>query len=223
MLDRQYPTDPATRTKSWRFFTILSVIAFACISCNDTSQQTSSSQRWPVQPPRITEGGRMPLTDSAPTIPTALIAPPSPNGLATDTPTVLATTIPISYEAEALQNTRASGARVISCSGCSGGYRVGDLGLQSNGTSGTLQFNNVWEPRTDNYPLVVYYTDGATYARYFDISVNGGQGKGYRPPNTGDWNTVGTYKITITLNAGSNTILFYNVKYHSPDIDRIAV
>lgn len=222
MLDRQCPTDSATRAKSWWLFPILSVIALTCISCNDISKQASSSQGGPVQPPHITEGGRMPLTDSAPIIPTASIAP-SPNGLTTDTPTVLSTTTPTSYEAESLQNTQAGGARVISCSGCSGGYRVGDLGSQSNGASGTLKFNNVWEPHADNYPLVVYYTDGATYTRYFYISVNGGREKGYKPPDTRDWNTVGTYKITITLNAGNNTILFYNAKYHAPDIDRIVV
>jgi len=146
----------------------------------------------------------------APQPPAPASQPPAP------APTAIATST--SYEAEAPQNALVGGADVLSCSGCSGGEKVGNIT-----GNGILQFNNVWEPSTDNYTLVVYYIDGASYTRYFDISVNGGPGKGYTPPDTRDWNTVGAFKITIALNAGNNTIEFYNAKYHAPDIDRILV
>src|SRR5260370_2251238 len=67
MLGRQYSSGLTVIRKRWLLLGILSVIALACASCSDTAQQTSSSGGGgAVQPAHITEGGRMPLTDSVP-------------------------------------------------------------------------------------------------------------------------------------------------------------
>src|SRR5260370_21451968 len=66
MLGRQYSSGFPVIRKRWLLLAILSVIALACASCSDTAQQTFSSGGGTVQPAHIAEGGRMPLTDSAP-------------------------------------------------------------------------------------------------------------------------------------------------------------
>jgi hypothetical protein len=122
-----------------------------------------------------------------------------------------------SYEAESSANTLAGGAVVASCSTCSGGQKVGYVG---NG--GTLQFNNVSKASAGSYTLVIYYCDGDS-GRTAYMSINGGSGTAINFAGTGGWNTVGTYAVTVSLNAGNNTIKFYNSSAYAPDFDRIAV
>src|SRR5947199_5134807 len=100
MLDREHPSQLRARAKSWCFFTILSVIALACVSCSNASQQASSSRGGTVQPPHITEGGRMALTDSVPPqediTPTVSVSAPTPPRVpATAHPTPIPLTLQI--------------------------------------------------------------------------------------------------------------------------------
>jgi hypothetical protein len=54
---------------------------------------------------------------------------------------------------------------MVVCLGCSGGYRVGYIGLRvQKNTNGTLQFNNLWEPYAGDYTLTVYYVNGDSTA-----------------------------------------------------------
>ena len=116
MLARHSPSDLAIRTTRWWFFTILSAIALACVSCSNAAQQTSSSQGRTVQSPPITKSGQMPLTDSVPPqgnmTPTAPVSTPQ-SVQVTTTPIVRppspTPTTPRSYQAEAPQNTWGSG------------------------------------------------------------------------------------------------------------------
>ena len=64
MLARYYRSDLATRTKRWRFFMVLSMIALFYISCSDATHQISSSRQGTVQSPHTTKAKGMPLTDS---------------------------------------------------------------------------------------------------------------------------------------------------------------
>jgi hypothetical protein len=123
---------------------------------------------------------------------------------------------PTSYEAEAPANTIAGGARVSSCSACSGGKKVGYVG---NG--GTLTFNGVTAPSDGNYNVTIGYLDGE--GRQADVSVNGGPGQLLQFASTGDFNTLGTMTIRLHLAAGSNTIEFANPTAYAPDFDRILV
>jgi len=153
------------------------------------------------------------ILPSAQAVITPATYPPSP---ATYPPSPMATpapTTPTSYEAEASQNTLTGGAAVASCSECSGGYRVIRIG--KNG----MQFNNVLERNAGNYLLTIYYEDGK---RTFYISVNGGTAKSLYVAS-GSEGTVSTISLTIALNAGANTIKFFNPVNLTPDIDRIVV
>ncbi len=130
---------------------------------------------------------------------------------------------PTSYEAESPQNTIAGTAKVISCSGCSGGYRVGILGLQSNGGEGTLRFNNVNKSSAGRYTLTIYYTEGDAGSMTGYISVNARSAITFIGSDTGSFSTVRTVNVVVSLSAGDNTIEFSNTHDRSPSIDKIVV
>jgi chitodextrinase len=124
---------------------------------------------------------------------------------------------PGSYEAEASGNTLAGTAVVASCSGCSGGSKVGYLG---NG--GTLTFNGVNGNSGGATTVTIYYASAV--ARTAQVSVNGGTATTVSFPATADWNTVGTATATLTLAAGTgNAIKIANATDWAPDIDRIVI
>jgi transposase-like protein len=150
--------------------------------------------------------------------PSPTTRPPVP----TPTPTVIDK--PISYEAEASDNTLTGSALVITCSPCSGGERVGSLGVQpSKNVDGSLQFNHVNKNRAGTYTLTIYFTQGDPGNRTTYISVNGGSAITCQAASTGSWYTVATVSVTVSLNAGNNTIKLFNPSSNAPDIDRIVV
>jgi hypothetical protein len=122
-----------------------------------------------------------------------------------------------SYEAEANGNTISGGAQITGCGGCSGGQKVNWIG---NG--GYVTFNNV-SGSAGSATLTIYYTNGSGAARTFYVSINGGSGTSISCPATADWATVGSVTMTVSLNAGSNTIRFYNDSAGAPDLDRITI
>lgn len=126
-------------------------------------------------------------------------------------------------EAEAASNTRAGGANVVACPGCSGGSKVGNVG---NG--GTVQFNGVQAPTAGTYVLRVGYL--AEDPRSFTVSVNGGATQSVSPPRSGKgnagnpsgWDIVRDVEVVVSLNAGANTVTIGGSGY-APDIDRLIV
>ncbi len=61
-------------------------------------------------------------------------------------------------------------------------------------------------------------------ARSAAVSVNGGGATSHKFPSTGDWGTVETVSVPLTLKAGANTITFDSGESgYAPDIDRIDV
>jgi hypothetical protein len=123
---------------------------------------------------------------------------------------------PTSYEAESSNNTIAGGARVSSCSACSGGKKVGYVG-----SGGTLTFNGVTAPSDGTYNVTIGYLDGEGRQAY--VSVNGGPGQLLQFTSTGDFDTLGTMTVPLHLDSGSNTIEFANPSAYAPDFDRILV
>jgi chitodextrinase len=122
-----------------------------------------------------------------------------------------------SYEAEASGNTLSGGAVVASCTGCSGGAKVGYLG---NGA--TLRINGIDGGTGGAKTVTVYYASAV--ARSFTIAANGGTATTVNAPATADWNTVGSVTATLTLNSGTgNTITIANPSNWAPDIDRIVI
>ncbi len=124
-----------------------------------------------------------------------------------------------SYEAESSANTLAGGAVVAACSGCSGGSKVGYVGL-----GGTLQFNNIQASSSGTATVTIYYIDGDT-GRSAQMSVNGGTLTTitFHGTNDANWNVVQSLTVSVSLNAGNNTIKFSNASASAPDFDRITV
>jgi hypothetical protein len=53
--------------------------------------------------------------------------------------------------------------------------------------------------------------------------VNGGPATVFDGSPTGSYSTVATLNVVVSLNAGNNTIEFYNPQDKAPDIDKIVV
>jgi hypothetical protein len=122
------------------------------------------------------------------------------------------------HEAEASGNTIAGGASVVSCSGCSGGAKVGNVG-----GSGYVIINNVDAAVAGTYLLQLSYVDGDS-SRTAIITVNG---KSFEQPlpgtNDNNWDSAQTITIPVQLNTGANTIQFGNPTDYVSDIDKITV
>jgi hypothetical protein len=133
-----------------------------------------------------------------------------------------------SYEAEASGNTLGGSAVVRTCSTCSGGQLIGNVGNGSGG-NGTLRFNAVNVTTAGSHHLVISYLNGdsSTYgigtSRTASVSINGGSAFTVSFPATGDWTEVVTTDISVNLNAGNNTIAFSNSSAWAPDFDKIDV
>jgi uncharacterized protein YkwD len=124
---------------------------------------------------------------------------------------------PSVYEAEAATNTLAGGARVGSCSTCSGGKKVGWIGANR----GVLTFTNV---RADAAgPATVTITYATRARRTAQLSVNGAQPTALAFSGTGSYTKPGTVAATVTLTAGANTLRFSNPTGWAPDLDKIQV
>jgi hypothetical protein len=123
----------------------------------------------------------------------------------------------VATEAEASGNTRSGSAAVASCSGCSGGAKVRFLG---NGASNFVTVNGVNAPAAGSYTLTISYTVSGT--RTFFVSVNGGAAQQVSTTGT-SWATPASTTVTIALNAGSNTIKFFNNTAFAADLDRISI
>src|SRR5262249_2554232 len=108
-----------------------------------------------------------------------------------------------SYETEA--GTLAGGARVSTCAACSGGRKAGYVG---NG--GTVTFTNVNVPSAGSYQVTLVYCDGSTTGRQAVVSANGGTGQTITFTPTGSFNTPGSLVVTLTLNAGVNSVQIGN-------------
>ncbi|MGW0581901.1 alpha-galactosidase D [Streptomyces sp. NPDC002920] len=120
------------------------------------------------------------------------------------------------YEAEAPANTLGGNASVADCSACSGDRKVGNLYL-----GGKLTFTDVVVDKPGTYQIKVDYISGDSRAA--NVSANGGGATRHTFPATGDWGTVDSVHVPVTLKAGANTITFDSGSGYAPDIDRIDV
>jgi hypothetical protein len=120
------------------------------------------------------------------------------------------------YEAEATTNTLSGNADIADCSACSGAHKVGNLYL-----GGKLTINSVVAAKAGTYQVKIAYVSGDS--RSVAVSANGNGATSHKFPSTGDWGTVGTVSVPVTLKAGANTITFDSGSSYAPDIDRIDV
>jgi hypothetical protein len=83
----------------------------------------------------------------------------------------------------------------------------------------------VHKAKSGDYKLTIYYVNGDA-DRSLYMSVNGGPGTVLHAHGTHDGNwetTIQTISTTVHLNAGDNTIKFFNPSAAAPPIDRIVV
>jgi alpha galactosidase A-like protein/alpha-galactosidase-like protein/alpha galactosidase C-like protein len=130
--------------------------------------------------------------------------------------TAAAPPLATAYQAAESGNTLAGGAVVQSCSTCYGGEKVGFVG-----EGGTLTFDNVTVPATGTYKVTLVYCDGS--GRQADISANGGAAQLLSFTPTGSFTTVGAQTVSLSLNAGANTIELSNPSAFAPDFNEIIV
>lgn len=119
------------------------------------------------------------------------------------------------YEAES--GVLGGSASIASCPACSGGAKVGDLGL---GANNTVTFNNVYAPRAGEYLMEVgSMTIGL---RSYLYTVNGGS---YQTLNCsgGSFNLPASTTVPVHLEKGMNSITFGNPPSYPPDLDRIVI
>jgi hypothetical protein len=118
---------------------------------------------------------------------------------------------------EAESGTLAGATRLSNCAACSGGQKVGFIG---NGAANFVTVNGVTPSAAGSRTLTITYL--LSGSRSFFVSVNGGAA--VEVPLTGtSFATPATKTITVNLNAGANSIKFFNNSAFAPDLDKISV
>ena len=128
--------------------------------------------------------------------------------------------VPVSYEAEDSSNTFAGNAVASSrrCGECSGGQAVRVIG---DGNANYLVFNGVNANTAGEHTITIYYKSGQD--RSLSVSANNGPAQTLSGLDSGSWSTVASVEVSLTLDAGANTIKVFNDSSWAPDIDRITV
>ncbi len=150
----------------------------------------------------------------------AAAAPPPPPSTA---PAAAMPAAPVTYEAEAAQNTLSGSAFVGTLPGASGGQVVKNIGDWNTAAGpGELRFTGVIVPSAGRYALTFYYVHpNGDRTRSVTIAVQGG-----------DTTTVTVATgaaccahrtLTVQLQAGANVITFGNPRGHAPALDRIEI
>lgn len=134
-----------------------------------------------------------------------------PAGSTAPTPTA------VSYEAESPANTWAGGAFAAPRSTASGGAIVGFPA----GGGGSLTYNGINVPAAGRHRITVFYISGENRTGF--LAVNGAGGAAINFTNSASWATVGSLSLTVDLQAGANTLRFFNDPAPLSDLDRITV
>ncbi|MCX5208324.1 ricin-type beta-trefoil lectin domain protein [Kitasatospora sp. NBC_00240] len=132
----------------------------------------------------------------------------NPNGWAASIASLSVPTVPTGrlYYADTA-GTLGGGAQVAACSTCLDGKLVGFIGGTTN--TGTLTLN-VTAETAGTYQLQIAYINGDPTARTGNITVNGGTATPVSFPTNGSWTVLQNKTVTVTLQAGNNTVKFGN-------------
>jgi alpha-galactosidase len=120
-----------------------------------------------------------------------------------------------SYEAESA--ILGGSAVIASCPACSGGEKVGGLGL---GAENTVTFNNVFAARAGEYLMKVDSMTQGLRSYLYSVNdgafqtLNCGGGSFFLPAST---------TVPVYLKKGMNTIQFGSPVSYPPDLDRIVI
>ncbi|KAF7719546.1 Galactan 1,3-beta-galactosidase [Penicillium ucsense] len=126
-----------------------------------------------------------------------------------------------SSEAESSSNSLANGARILSCSNCSGGKSVGYLGGSSNGG---IKFSSISTSSSGKTTVQIRYENGDSTQRYATVTVNGQSHiLAFIPSQNG--NTPSSSSLNVNLNSGNSNVISISGYQGgwAPDVDRLLV
>ena len=92
---------------------------------------------------------------------------------------------------------------------------------QPDRDNGTAKFSDIEVSESGTYELTLYFL-ADNDQRYFDMYVNGEYQK-VNCPASGQWYTVGTHTIDVTLQKGSNELIFNCSSWYAPNLDKIVL
>jgi hypothetical protein len=125
---------------------------------------------------------------------------------------------PEEKQVEGESGTLSNGAKVQSCSGCSGGKVVGYVG---GSTGGAVVMANVQSGLATRTTLRIKHLNGDSSQRVADVSVNGKmQRVAFLPHGGGD---PGTSVVHADLKQGNNEVKISIQGSWGPDVDRVMV
>jgi alpha-galactosidase len=124
------------------------------------------------------------------------------------------------YEAESAANTFQGTAKPETCSPCSGGKNVGNVGGPG---AGVLKFNGVEGNNAGNYLMTIRFSNGSPDPLTATMCVNGSDCTIVKFPTTGQWSKLSTVVVPVRLHAGKNTVRFSNASGYVADIDKITI
>ncbi len=122
---------------------------------------------------------------------------------------------PLNVEAES--GVLSGAARLVGCSACSGGHKVGFIG---NGASNAVTLR-VSAAASGSRTMSIHYLVSGT--RTLSYSVNGGAAVSLSLSGGSFAAVAPPRAVSVRLNAGSNTIRFFNNGGFAPDLDRITL
>ncbi|KUI72633.1 hypothetical protein VM1G_08505 [Cytospora mali] len=129
---------------------------------------------------------------------------------------------PSETDPEGENATLADGAKVVSCSGCSGGESAGYIG---GSTGGSATFNGVVSHATTTTTIRIKYENGDSTQRFANVSCNGvEQNLAFLPTASGN-GTPGSSVLTCGLKEGSANVVVVTQTdgSYGPDVDRLMV
>ncbi|OGM47920.1 glycosyl hydrolase family 43 protein [Aspergillus bombycis] len=126
-----------------------------------------------------------------------------------------------SYEVESSDTALSNGAKIISCSGCSGGKSVGYIGGPDGGTA---EISNVASEASTDTTIRLRYANGNNSQRFANVTVNGeSHVLAFLPSGSG--NTPFTSALHTTLEKGDTHIITFSAYEEGwgPDLDQLVI
>lgn len=129
---------------------------------------------------------------------------------------------PTENDPEGESATLANGAKVVDCSGCSGGEAAGYIG---GSTDGTVTFSNVVSDATTTTTIRVKYENGDSSQRLANVTCGGVEHNLAFLPTASGVGAPGSSVVHCGLTSGSgNTVVIgQSDGSYGPDVDRIMV
>lgn len=129
---------------------------------------------------------------------------------------------PSENQPEAESATLTSGAKIVTCSGCSGGEAAGYIG---GSTEGAVTFSGVSSSVSTTTTIRIKYENGDSSQRYANVTCNGVEHNVAFLPTVSGNGSPGSSVVNCALTAGSlNTVVITQTDgAYGPDVDRIMV